>query len=188
MLLLCQPDPPLLSLASQSRNGLILNLGSFAALTNSPLLAPYAGTKAFLQTWSQALSSELEGKGVDCWLVNTYFVVSIVVRACWMEASSLRPLSLYSACMLRLPSCMADVFPSPSVPFKSGLKPLEDPQSQLLHPVPQHLRPFSLVSHRSAVWRYRSPIRDHAILDACVGAVGRRPPMDDERMDVVHQE
>jgi len=60
----------------ESHKGLIMNIGSFAALTSSPLLAPYAGTKSFLQTWSQALSSELQGKGVDCWLVNTYFVVS----------------------------------------------------------------------------------------------------------------
>jgi len=63
-------------LRGSSRNGLILNIGSFASLTSSPLLAPYAGSKAFLQNWSQALSSELEGKGVDCWLINTYFVVS----------------------------------------------------------------------------------------------------------------
>lgn len=59
-----------------SRNGLILNIGSFAAMTSSPMLAPYAGSKAFLYTWSQALGSELEKHRIKVSLVNTYFVVS----------------------------------------------------------------------------------------------------------------
>ncbi|KAG8691554.1 hypothetical protein FRC09_011591, partial [Ceratobasidium sp. 395] len=58
------------------RRGLVLNVGSFAGLVPSPMLATYSGTKAFLATWSRALASELKSKGVDVQLVNTYFVVS----------------------------------------------------------------------------------------------------------------
>jgi 17beta-estradiol 17-dehydrogenase / very-long-chain 3-oxoacyl-CoA reductase len=56
--------------------GLILNIGSFAALTASPMLAPYAASKAFLYTWSQALAAELEKYKIDVSLINSYFVVS----------------------------------------------------------------------------------------------------------------
>ena len=59
-----------------SRRGLVLNIGSFASLTSSPLLAPYAGSKAFLYTWSRALGSEYESYGIKVSLINTYFVVS----------------------------------------------------------------------------------------------------------------
>ncbi|KAG0149191.1 hypothetical protein CROQUDRAFT_654020 [Cronartium quercuum f. sp. fusiforme G11] len=58
------------------RAGLILNIGSFSALVPTPLLATYAGTKAFLYTWSQALGTELESKGIHVRLLNTYFVAS----------------------------------------------------------------------------------------------------------------
>lgn len=57
------------------KRGLILNVGSFASLIPSPLLAVYSGSKAFLSTWSQALGSELKGTGVEVELLNTYFVV-----------------------------------------------------------------------------------------------------------------
>lgn len=57
------------------KRGLILTVGSFAALIPSPLLAVYSGSKAFVQTWSQALGSELKGSGVTVELLNTYFVV-----------------------------------------------------------------------------------------------------------------
>lgn len=57
------------------KRGLVLTVGSFAALIPSPLLAVYSGSKAFVSTWSQALGSELEGSGVTVELLNTYFVV-----------------------------------------------------------------------------------------------------------------
>jgi 17beta-estradiol 17-dehydrogenase / very-long-chain 3-oxoacyl-CoA reductase len=60
------------------KRGLILTVGSFAALIPSPLLAVYSGSKAFVSTWSQALGSELEGSGITVELLNTYFVVSVV--------------------------------------------------------------------------------------------------------------
>jgi len=59
----------------ERKRGLILSVGSFAALVPSPLLAVYSGSKAFLKTWSQALGSELEGTGVHVELLNAYFVV-----------------------------------------------------------------------------------------------------------------
>ncbi|GAA5859592.1 hypothetical protein JCM1840_006363 [Sporobolomyces johnsonii] len=69
------------------KRGLILSVGSFAALIPSPLLAVYSGSKAFLSTWSQALGSELKGTGVEVELLNTYFVVSKlskIRRSSWM--------------------------------------------------------------------------------------------------------
>ncbi|POW05715.1 hypothetical protein PSTT_09441 [Puccinia striiformis] len=58
------------------KKGLILNVGSFSALIPTPLLSTYAGSKGFLYTWSQALGTELEPKGIDVKLLNTYFVAS----------------------------------------------------------------------------------------------------------------
>jgi 17beta-estradiol 17-dehydrogenase / very-long-chain 3-oxoacyl-CoA reductase len=59
---------------------LILNVGSFAALTSSPLLAPYAGSKSFLYAWSQALGAEYEKRGISVQLLNTFFVVGVCQR------------------------------------------------------------------------------------------------------------
>ncbi|TDL22331.1 3-ketoacyl-CoA reductase [Rickenella mellea] len=58
------------------KRGLILTLSSFAGTIPSPLLATYSASKAFLQTWSDALSVELKGSGVQVECVGTYFVVS----------------------------------------------------------------------------------------------------------------
>ena len=58
------------------KRGLILTVGSFAALIPSPLLAVYSGSKAFVSTWSQALGSEVAPFGITVELLNTYFVVS----------------------------------------------------------------------------------------------------------------
>lgn len=72
----------------ERKRGLILSVGSFAALVPSPLLAVYSGSKAFLTTWSQALGSELEGTGVHVELLNAYFVVRILFgdgACCWRE-------------------------------------------------------------------------------------------------------
>ncbi|KAK4054801.1 hypothetical protein OIV83_000725 [Microbotryomycetes sp. JL201] len=69
------------------KRGLILNVGSFAALIPSPLLAVYSGSKAFLSTWSQALGSELKGTGVHVELLNAYFVtskLSKIRKSSWM--------------------------------------------------------------------------------------------------------
>ncbi|EOR01751.1 3-ketoacyl-CoA reductase [Wallemia ichthyophaga EXF-994] len=60
----------------ERKNGLVLNIGSFAGTVPTPLLATYTGSKSFLVSWSQALGEEVKSKGVTVELVNTYFVVS----------------------------------------------------------------------------------------------------------------
>ena len=63
--------PPMLA----RKTGLVLTLGSFAALVPSAMLATYTGAKAFLERWSQALGEETKEFGVDVRLVLPYFVV-----------------------------------------------------------------------------------------------------------------
>jgi len=58
------------------KRGLILNIGSFAGATPSPMLATYSGTKAFLATFSAALGEEVKQHKIVVEHVNTYFVVS----------------------------------------------------------------------------------------------------------------
>lgn len=58
------------------KRGLILNLGSFTGQWGTPLMATYAGSKAFLIGWTQALGEEMRRANVDVQLLNTYFVVS----------------------------------------------------------------------------------------------------------------
>jgi len=48
------------------RRGGILNIASLAAFQGMPRLSGYAGTKAYLLTWSEALHHELRGTGVRC--------------------------------------------------------------------------------------------------------------------------
>jgi uncharacterized protein len=48
----------------RSDGGGILNVSSIAAAQPVPSMATYAGTKAFLTSWSQALHEELRGTGV----------------------------------------------------------------------------------------------------------------------------
>jgi 17beta-estradiol 17-dehydrogenase / very-long-chain 3-oxoacyl-CoA reductase len=62
-----------------SKKGLILNMGSFAGAAPTPMLAVYSGSKAYLRTWSDALTAELAPKGVVVEHVNTYFVVRPVL-------------------------------------------------------------------------------------------------------------
>ncbi|KAI9439031.1 3-ketoacyl-CoA reductase [Lactarius indigo] len=62
------------------KKGLILNIGSFAGASPTPMLAVYSGSKAFLRTWSDALSAELTPKGITVEHVNTYFVTSAMSK------------------------------------------------------------------------------------------------------------
>ncbi|KAF9357971.1 hypothetical protein BGX34_009128 [Mortierella sp. NVP85] len=62
------------------KNGLIINLGSFAGLVPTPYLSVYSGSKAFLSSWSQAIGAELAPKGILVENVNTYFVVSAMSK------------------------------------------------------------------------------------------------------------
>ncbi|KAM6495251.1 hypothetical protein JOM56_009874 [Amanita muscaria] len=61
---------------TQRKRGLILNIGSFAGAVPTPLGATYAGTKAFMATFSTALAEEVKQHNVVVEHVNTYFVVS----------------------------------------------------------------------------------------------------------------
>lgn len=58
------------------RKSLVLTMGSFGGYLPTPLLATYSGSKAFLQTWSIALASELSTSNVTVKLVNSYLVTS----------------------------------------------------------------------------------------------------------------
>ncbi|KAF3919366.1 hypothetical protein ABW21_db0204939 [Orbilia brochopaga] len=62
------------------KRGAILNMGSVAGLTPTPLLATYSGSKSFLATWSAALASELKPHGIHVDLVNSYFVTSAMSK------------------------------------------------------------------------------------------------------------
>lgn len=55
-----------------------MNMGSFAGASPTPMLAVYSGSKAFLRTWSDALTAELTPKGITVEHVNTYFVVRLL--------------------------------------------------------------------------------------------------------------
>jgi 17beta-estradiol 17-dehydrogenase / very-long-chain 3-oxoacyl-CoA reductase len=62
------------------RRGLVLTMGSFAALVPTPLLATYSGSKAFLQHWSTALGAEVAAQGVVVELVQSYLVTSAMSK------------------------------------------------------------------------------------------------------------
>lgn len=62
------------------RRGLILTMASFGGILPTPYLATYSGSKAFLQQWSTALSSELEPKGIKVQLVQSYLVTSAMSK------------------------------------------------------------------------------------------------------------
>jgi len=50
----------------EHRGGAILNVSSIAAFQPLPNMATYAASKAFVQTFSEALHGELAGSGVSC--------------------------------------------------------------------------------------------------------------------------
>lgn len=62
------------------KGGLILTMASFGGLLPTPLLATYSGSKAFLQQWSSALSSEVSPHGVEVQLVQSYLVTSAMSK------------------------------------------------------------------------------------------------------------
>lgn len=60
--------------------GLILTMGSFGGLLPTPFLATYSGSKAFLQSWSNALAGELSRESIDVELVLSYLVTSAMSK------------------------------------------------------------------------------------------------------------
>jgi NAD(P)-dependent dehydrogenase (short-subunit alcohol dehydrogenase family) len=81
-----------------SKKGLILNMGSFAGAAPTPMLAVYSGSKAYLHTWSDALTAEMAPKGVVVEHVNTYYVVRRVLL--YMSLFSLSPPTLAPSSLL----------------------------------------------------------------------------------------
>ncbi|KAI8054998.1 hypothetical protein BDF22DRAFT_674774 [Syncephalis plumigaleata] len=75
----------------ERKNGLILNVGSMSAVSPTPLLSVYSGSKSFLRVWSQTLGEELAGQGILVECINAYFVVSSmskIRRASYMIPSA----------------------------------------------------------------------------------------------------
>ncbi|KAJ4153525.1 hypothetical protein LMH87_010009 [Akanthomyces muscarius] len=64
----------------QRKRGLILTMGSFGGWTPTPYLATYSGSKAFLQQWSNALSSELADDNVDVQLILSHLVTTAMSK------------------------------------------------------------------------------------------------------------
>ncbi|KAJ1898425.1 hypothetical protein LPJ66_002764, partial [Kickxella alabastrina] len=60
----------------ERQNGLIINLGSFAAMRSLPFLSVYAGTKGFVKTYSQSLAYELEPHGIMVSHIFSFWVTS----------------------------------------------------------------------------------------------------------------
>lgn len=58
------------------KNGLVLNIGSWTSLMGMPFLSVYAGTKAFVKTFSQSLGIELEHEGVRVEHIVSFWVRS----------------------------------------------------------------------------------------------------------------
>ncbi len=72
------------------KRGLIINMASFSGgSVASPMLSTYAGTKAFVSSFSGSLAEEVRDKGIDVECVNTYFVVrfprSFPVHGCHLR-------------------------------------------------------------------------------------------------------
>lgn len=70
----------------KNKMGLVLNMGSVSAELKTPLLQTYAGSKAFLSVWSQALADEVFESGIHVELLNTHFVttnMSKIRRSSW---------------------------------------------------------------------------------------------------------
>ncbi|TFK84121.1 3-ketoacyl-CoA reductase [Polyporus arcularius HHB13444] len=75
----------------EKKRGLIINMASFSGgSVASPMLSTYAGTKAFVSSFSGSLAEEVRDKGVDVECVNTYFVVSNMSKI--RRASALIPM------------------------------------------------------------------------------------------------
>lgn len=59
---------------------LILTMGSFGGLLPTPFLSVYSGSKAFLQNWSNCLSSELKLANIDVEFILSYLVTSAMSK------------------------------------------------------------------------------------------------------------
>lgn len=102
------------------KNGLIINMGSFAGAVASPMLATYSGSKAFLATWSQALAEEYKSKGIVVQHVNAFFVVSNMSKIRKPSISTPTPKAYVASVLAHIgQSCGAIAKPYTSTPFWS---------------------------------------------------------------------
>mmetsp|Transcript_97049 Transcript_97049/g.277692 ORF Transcript_97049/g.277692 Transcript_97049/m.277692 type:complete len:241 (+) Transcript_97049:105-827(+) len=60
----------------ERKRGSIINVSSAAARNPSPLLAEYAGSKGFVEHFSESMYHELKGKGIHVQVQSPLFVVS----------------------------------------------------------------------------------------------------------------
>ncbi|PIA14408.1 NAD(P)-binding protein [Coemansia reversa NRRL 1564] len=65
----------------QRKNGLIINVGSFAAMRSLPFFSVYAGTKSFVKTFSQSLAYELEADGIMVLHVFSFGAIASLIAA-----------------------------------------------------------------------------------------------------------
>ncbi|KAG1824931.1 uncharacterized protein BJ212DRAFT_1323349 [Suillus subaureus] len=86
----------------QRKRGLVLNLGSFAGLVPSPMLATYSGTKAFLETFTSAIAEEVRSDGIVVQYLNTYFVVSKMSKIRRTSALIPSPTSYVRTCLSKI--------------------------------------------------------------------------------------
>lgn len=69
--------------------GKILNVGSTAGFMPGPLQAVYFATKAFVNSFSQAIDHELRGKGVTCTVLAPGYVETEFAQVAHLEGTNL---------------------------------------------------------------------------------------------------
>lgn len=62
-------------------NGVILNISSFTALSPSPMLSLYAGTKSFVDIFSRSIASEYYSKGIIIQSIVAGFVLTNMIQS-----------------------------------------------------------------------------------------------------------
>eukprot|EP01090_Pellita_catalonica_P018606 TRINITY_DN6064_c0_g3_i1.p1 TRINITY_DN6064_c0_g3~~TRINITY_DN6064_c0_g3_i1.p1 ORF type:complete len:309 (-),score=38.72 TRINITY_DN6064_c0_g3_i1:487-1413(-) len=70
----------ILPMMTANKNGGIINLSSFTGVIPAPMLATYAGSKAFVDTFSQALALEYASQGVSVLSITPGLVVSAMSK------------------------------------------------------------------------------------------------------------
>jgi short-subunit dehydrogenase len=70
-------------------SGKILNVGSTAGFMPGPNQAVYFATKAFVNSFSQAIDQELQGKGVTCTVLAPGLVETEFVKVAKLEGTSM---------------------------------------------------------------------------------------------------
>ncbi|OLY82348.1 Very-long-chain 3-oxoacyl-CoA reductase [Smittium mucronatum] len=101
------------------KNGLIINMGSFASLIPSPFLAMYSGSKAFVKSFSTALGAELKPHGILVQHINTAYVVSKMSKVRNPSWTTPMPKDYAVSMVEHLSNGCGSVDPFTSVPFVS---------------------------------------------------------------------